>query len=197
MIRVSVHADVKAISAQLDQVARKQIPFATAQALTAVAKAAQAKVTRDLPTIFDRPTPFTLRAVGVTSATKASQTAVVFIKPVQAAYLGIEETGGTRLPSRTALVLPGSIRLNAYGNIPKGALARAKARRNVFVGQVHGVGGFWQRGKGGLKLLVAFKARATYKPRFGFAANVTAVVRSEIAGAMRDALARALATARP
>ena len=55
----------------------------------------------------------------------------VGIKAKQAEYLGIQETGGERLPRGRALVLPSQARVNQYGNIPRKAVARALSRPNA------------------------------------------------------------------
>ena len=54
------------------------------------------------------PKSFTVNSVVAKPATKSTLSAMVFIKDKQAAYLALEETGGTREPKGTALVLPGS-----------------------------------------------------------------------------------------
>lgn len=194
---INVRSNVKALERSLSEAARKQIPFATARALTLTAKLVQSRITREMPDIFDRPTPFTMRAVGVTPAKKTSLVATVFIKDAQAKYLEIEETGGTRTPAKTAFVLPAQIKRNTYGNIPRGALQRAKAKGNVFVGTVHGVGGFWMRtSKGGVRLLVEFKAKASYKPIFKFNERAEAAARRIFPARMRLSLDEAMGTAR-
>ena len=75
--------------------------------------------------------------------------------------------------------------------------------RSAFVGNVHGVGGLFFRGKpkkgqGGPKLvlLAMFVRHATYKPRFGFKEKVNRVARLVLPVAFRASLAKALATAR-
>ena len=196
MIHLRVTTDFARMQRILDDVSRQQLPFAAARALTTVAKTAQREATDELPSAFDRPTPFTRRAVGVTSATKATLEAVVFVRPIQAQYLGLAETGGTQEPKKAALVTPVAQRLNQYGNIPNRALARAKARKNVFVGQVRGVGGFWQRTKDGLKLLARFDASRKVAKNAWFIPAVTRVVERDFGRALREALADALRTAR-
>ncbi len=145
-IAISVNFDVARFAARLDAVAAKQVPFATARALTDVAKLAQAEVTGDLPKIFDRPSPFTMRGLSIQSATKTTLASAVFVKPIQAQYLLHEEIGGTRLPSEntrkpeaTALILPSKIDRNQFGNIPYGAVSRiialADSTRELTTGQ--------------------------------------------------------------
>jgi hypothetical protein len=197
---VSLKSEWKAFGEQLDDLSREQLPYATARALTETARAVQRTITAELPSIFDRPTPFTMRALAIKPARKSDLTAEVFVKDIQAAYLKLEETGGTRTPKRTALVLPADIRLNQYGNIPRAALQRLKGRGKaaVFVGTVKGVGGFWQRGPlHSLRLLAAFKPAAQYKPRFHYRDRVAAAARAAFPPSLERNLTLALATARP
>lgn len=85
---ISVATDFNRFGAALGRLQREQLPFAAALALTDTARAAQAEVTRALPAIFAAkgrpPTPFTMRAVGVTPARKSDLRAVVFVKRLQA-----------------------------------------------------------------------------------------------------------------
>lgn len=219
---ITVSPQLQRLPRQIDDLAKRQLPFATARALTTTAQLAAGNVTRQLPSIFDRPTPFTQRAIGMERATKSSLQARVFVKDIQAGYLRLQQTGGTRKPAKRALVLPVDMKLNSYGNMPKGAFQRLKAKPNTFVGTVKGVGGLWQRpprgkrrnsfyggghgtkgklrsGEGfrtGLTLLARFEPEASYKPRFGFDAKVERVVRAAIGPAFRAELAQAIATAR-
>lgn len=132
-LTISVRHDYHRIEAALTDLHRRQLPFATAAALTDAARAAQSAVTAELPEIFDRPIPFTMKAIGMSPAHKADLTAEVFVKRTQAEYLYREEVGGTRTGAEnthspsTALILPSKIKLNAYGNLPFGALKRLVA----------------------------------------------------------------------
>lgn len=194
-----VRDDLWRFRAKLDDVSKRQLPFACARALTESARAAQQDVTRSLPAIFDRPTPFTQRAIGIKAARKNDLTAMIFVKDIQAGYLRLEETGGVRLPTGRALVLPVDVQRNAYGNIPKGLLKRlkAKGKTGVFVGTVKGVAGFWQRGPhGSIRLLAAFRSKAVYRPRFDFRARVGAVVGRTFPTELAKQLAAAIASAR-
>lgn len=125
--------DITGAKALLENIGR-QAPYALAIGLTAIAQDAQRAVQQKMPTTFDRPTPFTRAAIGILPATTALPVAQVFVKDMQAGYLGIEETGGTRLPRPGApVIVPADIGVNAYGNIPRGALRRLKTRTDVFV----------------------------------------------------------------
>jgi len=98
----------------------RQAEFAAALALTRTAQGAQAAVTQELPHRFDRPNPFTMRAVAIKPARRTELVAWVYVRPDQAAYLGIQETGGRRVGQRGDPVnLPVGVRTNQYGNIPR------------------------------------------------------------------------------
>lgn len=200
MLTIDVRTEFSAFARTLNDFQRNQLPYAAALALAAVAREVEKDVRDSLPSVFDKPTPFTQRGPGSRGATKRSLTAEVFVRDRQAQYLALQEMGGTRKPEGgKALTLPVGVRVNQYGNIPHKALARLKASsKEVFVGQVRGIGGFWQRrGRGRVKLLAAFRAEAKYQPRFGYWERVTAEVKAGLPRHLGAAMARAMATARP
>lgn len=201
MIKINVSSDVSRLTAHLRTVERRQIPFATATALTAVAKHAQATVTAELPSIFNAkgaPTPFTMRAIGFDRATKASLTASVFVKPLQARYLELEETGGFRSSaSGKSLPEPVAIPTNTYGNIARNKIAQLASKPGYFIGTVKGVKGLYQRPKTGpLRLMARFVLGWSIAPRFRFRERVAADVVKTLPTEMQAALDRALSTAR-
>jgi len=101
-----------------------QLPFATSLALNAVAQDAADEVTKETGRRLDRPTSFTMRAWSVGRSTKASLTAAVFAKDAQARYLRWQVAGGSRAPNRQAQRLPSAIKLDQFGNLPRGEIAR-------------------------------------------------------------------------
>jgi hypothetical protein len=200
---ISVQSDTWKFRETLNDFQRTQLPFASVLAVNTTARLAQSALTRDLPSIFSVKrgiTPFTRHAIGMTGARKSSPAASVFVKRKQAGYLGIEETGGEvdREPGHPILT-PVDAKLNVYGNIPKGVLARWRSDpRRYFIGEIRGVYGAWERIGGarrGLKLLVAFRERAAYRPRFGFQNRIAASVRASFLPALLAGMARAMATA--
>ena len=189
----------------------KQIRFATVLAVNDLAKRVQDAETAALPRVLDRPTPFTMRAFGTKGATKQTMQAEVFAKQTQAKYLAPSEFGGQQvLGNARRIRTPVDAKLNAYGNLPKGFIARKIAggalstpgKRGFFIGVVKGVNGLWQRVPGtkttppSLKLLVAFTKPVEVKPKLGFAQRALQVVRDNAAPAFADALRRALKSAR-
>ncbi len=218
MISLNFHADVRKATATLSEAAAKQVPFATAKALTTLAKLAQADIQQALPSIFGHLAPFTRQGIAIKAATKASLTAQVYVKPLQAQYLGLEEFGGTRTPAMNtrivsrALTMPGvNARLNDAGSLPRGYVAKLAAMAEADAGprkgqtvvkfsgsgpNGKGPGGFFLRLPGHhIRRLISFEASAQYKPKFGFEKRVEAKVRADFAGVFGAAMTQAVATA--
>lgn len=138
MITISLRTDFERFARKLDRISKEQLPFAARQALDDAAKEAQNRIIAELPSIFDRPTPFTLRAIARIPAAVVARdygndvlAAAVYVRPIQAKYLLPEELGGVRTPESNtrkmarALVMPGArLPLDAHGNIPTGTLAK-------------------------------------------------------------------------
>ncbi|QZN97343.1 hypothetical protein [Symbiopectobacterium purcellii] len=130
---------------QLERV-RKQIPFATAQALTSVARQIKDAQTTAIKRTFDNPTPFTANSVRSQGARKDTLKARVFIMDTSAEYLEPFEIGGQHKLNGHALLNPKNIRLNKYGNLGNRKMSQRK-NNNTFVGEVGGVEGLWRRKK--------------------------------------------------
>jgi hypothetical protein len=196
---INISTDIKRLTRGLNDTARNQVPFATAKALTASADLARITVTRQLPSIFDKPTPFTMRGITIQAATKRNLQARVFVKDKQAAYLDVQETGGEIRPKakRPLIMATDTLPRDAYGNLPRGTLRREKRKKDVFVGKVGKRPGFFQRLTQGAEIALAFMYRRfKYKPRFQFRARVTKSVRATLPAAFKQALTQAMRTAR-
>ena len=127
----------------------QQLPFATAQALSALAKTVQVAEAKSLDSVFDRPTPFTENSVGIVRARKDSLVSEVFVKDKASAYLEPYEVGGENKLNSKALLKPIDQPVNQYGNLSRSDLKRLKARSDIFIGKVQTkagiVSGVWQR----------------------------------------------------
>jgi hypothetical protein len=196
MISINISHDFARVAADWDRRYVQQFPFALAKALTDTARDAQKEVTDQLPRIFEKPTPFTMRAIGYGRATKQTLTSTVFVKDIQAEYLKLQVSGGVRHPRGRALVLPVEQKVNTYGNIPRGAVRRLLARPDTFSGRVHNIPGIWQRTKKGLKLMIAYEPEARYARRFPFVEIVKRIVDTRFASNLIAAYALAIRTAR-
>jgi hypothetical protein len=181
----------------LNSITASQAPFAMAKALTDTAKSASQAVTAHIEQIFDKPTPFTKRAMAFTPANKSELKATVFVKELQASYLVNEMDGGTRgfktfeekfsSGGQSPMVaLPGrGTELNQYGNISKAKLLRIAREANasdaeksnnhsgVFIDKTSGKGlptGVYRRtNNNDVIQLLFFKPRAEYQKKFRFA----------------------------
>ena len=206
MITISVKADVKKLASSLDSMMRKQLPFATAQAINATAEKIRAAEQDNMRKVLDAPTPFTVGSIGIKKATKANPVAIVYVKPVAAAYLLPYEVGGLNKLNSKALLKPVGAKVNQYGNLPRNLVKRLAGKQNVFVGKVKTkageVDGVWQRTKktrgkkAGLKLMVKFEDAHVAKQQLGYQALAKKMVPAIFRGELDKAVAKALATAR-
>ncbi len=202
MISISIKSDIEKALKKLNDVQKKQVPFAVAKGLTLTAQQVKAEEEDQLKRDTDRPIPFTQRAFYVLRATKASPVAVIGIKDIQGGYLSNLVEGGTRKPKRKALIAPADIKLNTYGNIPKNKIKALMRRSDTFTGTIGRTSGIWQHvGKNGkpkrqVKLLVRFKDEQRYKRQFDFYGAARRVVALRLTGNIDAALNEALRTAR-
>lgn len=184
---ISVRTNVKDVSKQLDYLAFKELPFAVALAVNSMGKKIIEMERANFKNTFDRPTPFTMSALGMIPAVKNRPIAVVFVKDIQAQYLMPYEFGGKAIPAKPgnrAMLNPKGITVNQYGNIPymkvrtllgldlndpkkrsKMSPARVKTlqknQKMYFIGKVQrggqSINGLWKRLPGHKGLKLMFK----------------------------------------
>jgi hypothetical protein len=206
MISLNVRSDVKKLASQLTTFARKQIPFATAQAINATAEKVRDAQIVNMRKVLDAPTPFTVSSIAIKKATKSNQVATIFVRPIAAAYLLPYEVGGLNKLNSQALLKPVNAKVNQYGNLPRNLVKRLIAKPNVFVGKVQTkagvVDGVWQRTKktrgkaAGLKLMVKFEDAHKATQQLGYQSLAKRTVPAIFAAELDKAMAKALATAR-
>lgn len=217
-MQFEIKTDLKAFTKGMADVAKRQIPFAMANALTATAGRVGLDWQDEMRTHLDRPTPFTQNSVAVNGARKSNLVATVRIKDIAAAYLEPFVVGGPHfLGAKKGLLTPKNVPLNAYGNLSKGKLAALKAKPGVFVGQIRlksgqVVNGVWQRdlvakrkamrtkapalaGATALKLLIRFTDPQPVKQHLAFYARAEASVRKHFDAEFAKAFAQAQRTA--
>lgn len=207
-MHISIKSDLKRIERQLTDMAKKQVPFALANALNEVAFSARESSQQQMKDELDNPTPFTVSGVRVKKASKRKPQAEVYITQQVWDYLKWQVKGG-RKGSNNRVPLP-SVRLNKYGNIPGKRKGLIK-NRHQFIAKRGDVVGLWERGtlssKGkfsrsskkkssSVRLLVYFADSASYQKRFKFREGVMKVVRREFSGAFRRQLDKAMKSAR-
>ncbi len=216
---LNIKADIKEVTRYLDNLQKKQIPFATSQALNKTAYYVRGKLQQEAKKKLDRPTPFTLRGFKYRKATKQKLWAEVYIDKIQWDYMRWQVQGGTRTKrAKSGEVVPVRIKLNKFGNIPgrwKGKLKKLLDRPDTFVGTIKGVKGIWQRGnigksgkfsttrrrKGGgrskdIQLLAVLEQRVSYKKRLDFHGTAKRHAQNRFPHEFKRQLARALATAK-
>lgn len=220
---ISVMTNLAQFERGLSDLAKRQLPYATALGLTSLSKMVVADEVRNLSAKLKSPSPFTLRSVKSIPARKDTLTARVFVMDKAAAYLEPYEKGGVhKLPGK-ALLNPKDVVLNQYGQLRRGALAALKGRSDIFIGPVKTkkgiVNGVWQRtaatakitnsktGKtrmstrgvnttGALKLLIRFGDALAVRTRLGYQARATAIVNGNFNAEMEKAMVKALGSAR-
>jgi hypothetical protein len=143
-MKLSVNMDTSGLEKTLRDWELRQLPFATASALTATAKRVQVATVAEMRKVFDRPTPFTLNSTVVRPATKSKMFAELILKNANqkgappSVWLEPNIEGGVRQAKRTETMLrskgflpsgmfyvPGlGADLNRYGNISAGQLIK-------------------------------------------------------------------------
>lgn len=200
---------------------RKQIPFATAQAMTAVVRKIEDAQKVAMQRNLDNPTPFTVKSVKSRGARKSDLKAKVFVMNTAAAYLEPFEIGGVHKLNGSALLNPKDIKLNKYGNLPRNKLSSLKSKENTFIGDISGVNGVWQRkkakkGKKGRKrlqrspngtrrdrkkqpmpkLLIRFGDALPVEPVLGYQDRAMKITQALLPQEINRAIAEAIRTAR-
>jgi hypothetical protein len=212
-MRIEIKDNLKEISKRLTYVQREQIPFAAAMALNDLAADVADELTKQMPNIFDRPTPFTLKTYQSMPgrfygkrANKRSLTAIIDptasnLGERRMSYLKYQIDGGTRLPIKKAILVPTSYApKNKFGNLSRanrqkmtssdGKLFSAGLRE----GKTPGV--YKRIGKDKIQPFAFYVDQAEYKPIFPVDKIAVGVVRSKFNYRMQRALQRALASAR-
>ena len=111
----------------LSRMIERQARYAVAVALTRTAQDVRAAIPAALDQVFDRPTTFTKQGTYLKAARRDTLVAEVGFRTIQARYLRLQAEGGVYMPREQGIKLPGNIQLNAFGNIPRGTIAKLKA----------------------------------------------------------------------
>ncbi|MFP3186795.1 MAG: hypothetical protein RXR52_36615 [Paraburkholderia sp.] len=221
-VTISVKSNVDQFERSLNTFVRDQIPFATSSAINALAKQVQSAEVENLRSTLRNPSPFTLRSIRMTAARKGAPEATVFVQDKAEQYLLPYEYGGVHQLPGPALFNPKDIDLNAYGQLPRGIMARMRGRKDIYIGVVNTakgpVNGVWQRldisragaqrkrraGRGSLhdkhlgalKLLIRFGDALPVTQHLDYMKRGQQIVDRNFRKEFGRALARAIATAR-
>jgi len=141
-MQLSIKSDLNSLTKKLTNLEKKQIPFATAKALTETGKLIKKAEIEEMKSVFDRPTKFTLNSLFLKRATKKNQEVTVWLKDwahkgtPASKYLTPQISGGGRklkgfevllnkrgiLPNGYYTVPGKRAKLDRFGNISKGQL---------------------------------------------------------------------------
>ncbi|APO74256.1 hypothetical protein AM571_CH01421 [Rhizobium etli 8C-3] len=148
MIEASIKFDLHEFERGLNNIERKQLPYAVMLTLTETAKGGRLEVQREMDKVFDRPTPYAKRGVVYDRATRQNLTAAVVITGDRTkgglpatAFLGPQIEGGMRthkaferqliqrglMDKRMVAVPAKRATLDRYGNMTQGFLNRIMA----------------------------------------------------------------------
>lgn len=221
---LNVKDNVADVLSWTDRLSR-QYEFAVAVALTNTARAVARAMPAEVDKAFKGgAVPFTRQAFYFKRAEKTRLTSEVGVKRLQAEYLAYQISGGERRPKRQALRLPSVVTLTQQGNLPPGAIgrlvARARSGKRTTKGQAKRFGvstgldlfygepgdgrpaGIYKRVViGGTKhqlvpVVVMPKISAKYEQRFDFYGIARSEAQRAFEPALRQAWARAKATAK-
>jgi hypothetical protein len=136
---------------RLDFFETQQMPFALAKTLTDIADIAKNNAVKEMKTVFDRPTPFTLNALKVERATKRNLEAKLLLKdPTRIDdphhYLNVEVAGGPRgfkpfearlyrkglIPTGDYAVPNSGADFDAFGNMKRGQITQMLSYFDAF-----------------------------------------------------------------
>lgn len=182
MVTISIKHDLDKMTRHLSDLAKNQIPYAAARALTKTVQGAQADARAKLVGQLDRPTRYTTESIYIKPATKKKLEAMVYVKDngtlqksgmkSQADVLGHLFGGGKRrhknfegalmrrgYMSRGEIAVPGgACPLDAYGNIPASFVIKMLAYFQAF-------------GENGYKANSSAKNRSRMEKKMGRAAG--------------------------
>lgn len=151
-MKIDANLDAERLIKKLSDIEKRQLPFATSKALNLTAKEVKADIRKEMPRVFDRPTPFTLNSVYMSPATKKELYAEVWLKDFApkgtpaVKYLAPQVYGGLRgqkrserwlqwkgiLPSGMSWAPGSGARLNQYGNITGGRITQMLSALKAF-----------------------------------------------------------------
>ena len=175
-----------------------QVPFATALALTRLAKDSQREIRKRFPRRFIKRRSWIPKGVRIIKATPETQTSFVYSKD---RWMADQEFGGIRRARKKLRGIPTGVRRSKRSVVPtarRPAALLAQNRRRYFLEKVGDkVGLYEKRGKRGMpRQLYLMVPRVRVRPRWRFGKTVEAVVRHRYVSRMRGAWRYATRTAR-
>ena len=215
-MQIQLKADTKLLTKHLNFIQRQQVPFATSNALNAVAFDARTAIQTALPKKLDRPTKGLVKSVIVEKSKKKHLIARVGFAgnglgkspwpETPAVIMARIIAGGTRKPKGKAILVPiaKNIKTNAYGNLPRKKIATLLGKpKRYFSGKPKGRdAGVYERinkkgQPGKLKMLASWEQSTVYQAGgFPLSSIVSKTVSRKYKARFNAALSKALASAK-
>ena len=167
-MKIDIKTNIKEVTKGLSKTQKKQIPFATANAINATLFQLRKEMGKQTKKKLDNPTPFTQKGFMVQKANKKNLFGLLYLKDEVAKYLKYQIDGGVRSNSKKFAIPTRHAKLNQYGNIAgkKSGVVKGKNQKILTIGNMTGV---YKTHKGKVvDLLIAFKDKAVYKAKFPF-----------------------------
>ncbi|MDX3929210.1 MAG: hypothetical protein QHC90_25840 [Shinella sp.] len=185
MLDVTVRFDLTDFERSLNNIERKQLPYAVTLALNETVKGGRLAVQKEMDRVFDRPTPYAKRGVVYERATRQTLRASVIVWGSNrggglpaAAFLGPQIEGGRRthkaferqliqrgLMDKGKVAVPASrTKLDRYGNIAQSFLNRVMADLQI---DYRGAGATRVRSDASLKRNRNYQKARFFVPRKG------------------------------
>ena len=192
--------DVSQVLTYYDDLVNKQLPFATARALTLTAQDAQTAIRASMPSNFTIRNAWSQRGIIVKPADKnvIPARSAVMVGDIWN-YLFLQESGGEKTPTSSLhIAVPEDIRSSPTQILRSQLRPRALlARKDVFIKDLGGGNqAIYQRVGKGLKLLYILVPDAHVKPRLGLAETAQKIGNERWAINFAASLEAALMTAR-
>jgi len=208
-MQLNITTNINSIKRGLSKTAKRQVPFAIASTLSALAFQAMEEEKKQAKKYLDRPAPFTISGIKYKAANKKNLMSLVFIKEAttKRAYMKYAIEGGISKAKKTAMVHPASSsKLNRYGNFPQNYVKTAlKNKDKFFSGVPKGMqgkenSGIWQRygtkNNRKIKMVAQWRKTRSYQAKFPFYEITGDVVFNRANAIFNKQLAYAMATAR-
>lgn len=199
MLTISVEANLKEMSKQLDSFRSDQFAFAVAKALTATAQDAQKAVREDMPNRFTLRRQWIVQGIRIEKATKSNLAAIVYSR--DESFMARQELGGIKAPkygSNLALPMPSVRRTKTQiiakselpGNLKNKFLIHAKD------GRVYLANRFAKGKRAGVQLMYELRPKSMVKPRLGLHEITNKIVQQNFQKNLIEAMNYAMRTAR-
>ena len=113
-MKIDIKTNIKEVTKDLTVTQKKQIPFATANAINTTLFQLRKEMGKQTVKKLDNPTPFTQKGFMVTKASKLKLFGELFIKEAVAKYLNFQIEGGVRSNSKKFAIPTRNAKLNQY-----------------------------------------------------------------------------------